>query len=134
MSIKTTFYDKLLIASLLVLSLATFLFNYRLDAQGEQKYISILVNNCHVKEVSFNDQTEGIITFPFGENNEHIATLEINRGRVRMLPISEDLCPQGICSHIGWISHDYQSIVCVPNRIMVFFSGEKMPEFDGITY
>lgn len=134
MSIKTTFYDKLLIALILVLSLITFLFNFRLDAQGEQKYISIFVNNSFVKEISFNDQTERIVTFSFGKNNEHVATLEISRGRVRMLPISENLCPRGICSHTGWISRDYQSIVCVPNRIMVSFSGEKTPEFDGITY
>ncbi len=134
MSVKTTLYDKLLIVSLLALSLAIFLFNIRLEAGGEQKYISILVNNSLVKEISFNMQTEEIVTFPFGEHNEHVASLQISRGRVRMLPISEDLCPRGICSHIGWISRSYQSIVCVPNRIMVLLSSERTPEFDGITY
>jgi hypothetical protein len=132
--IKMTIYDKLLIALLLALSLATFFFNYRLGAQGEQKYISIYVNNCFVKEFSFDEQTEEIVTFPFGENSEHIATLEIGKGRVRMLPLPENLCPQGICSHMGWISHDYQSIVCIPNRIMVFFGGGKTSDFDSITY
>ncbi len=134
MSVKLTFYDKAIIVFILVLSLATFLFNFRLDARGEQKYISIFVDNRFVMEVSFDDQTERIVKFPFGKNNEYTATLEISRGRVRMLPLPENLCPHGICSHTGWISRDYQSIVCVPNRILVTFSGEKKQEVDGITY
>lgn len=134
MGIKLTFYDKLLIVSVLVLSLATFFFNYRLDAQGAQKYISIFVNNNFIKEISFDDQTESTVMFPFGKNNEYTATLKISRGKVRLLPLPEDLCPRGICSHTGWISRDYESIVCVPNRILVAFRGEEAQEFDGITY
>ncbi|NLX91172.1 MAG: NusG domain II-containing protein [Firmicutes bacterium] len=134
MRIKLTFYDKLLIVSVLVLSLAIFFFNYRLDARGEQKYISIFVNNNFVKEISFDDQTMSTVQFPYGKNDEYIATLEISRGRVRLLPLPEDHCPRGICSHTGWISRDYESIVCIPNRIMISFSGEEAQEFDGITY
>lgn len=134
MTVKLTLYDKLLITFILALSLITFLFNFTLDAQGEQKYMVISVDNRFVMEISFNDQTERTINFPFGKDNEHTATLEISRGRVRMLPLPKELCPRGICSHTGWIRYDYQSIVCVPNRIMIFFSGGKTPEVDGVTY
>ena len=46
----------------------------------------ISVDNRFVMEISFNDQTERTVNFPFGKDNEHTATLEISRGRVRMLP------------------------------------------------
>ncbi len=51
-----------------------------------------------------------------------------------MLPLSRELCPRGICSHTGWISRNYQSIVCVPNRIIVAFSDKKLDGVDGVTY
>jgi len=133
MKARLTSYDKFFIAFVLAVSLVVFLLNLRLDAAKEQKYLTVHVNNELVMELSFNDETEQVVRFPFGENKEHIAVLEISGGRVRMLPISRDLCPQGICSHTGWISRNYQSIVCVPNRIIVSFSGGKPDGVDGVT-
>lgn len=131
---KITFYDKLFIALILAFSAAGFLFNFSLNAEMEQKYITVHVNNELVMELSFNDNTERRVSFPFGDNKEHTATLEISRGMVRMLPLDEELCPHGICSHTGWISRNYQSIVCVPNRIIVAFSDKKLEGVDGVTY
>ena len=131
---KITFYDKLFIALILVFSAAGFLFNFSLDAEAEQKYITVHVNNELVMELSFNDNTEQRVFFSFGDNKEHTATLEISRGMLRMLPLDEELCPHGICSHTGWISRNYQSIVCVPNRIIVAFNDKKLEGVDGVTY
>jgi hypothetical protein len=132
--IRLTFYDKLFIAFVLAVSVGVFLLNLRLDAAAEQKYLTVHVNNELVMEFSFNDETEQQVSFSFGEKKEHFAVLEISGGRVRMLPLSRELCPRGICSHTGWISRDYQSIVCVPNRIIVAFSDKKLDGVDGVTY
>ena len=115
---------------------ALFFFNIRIGAQGEQKYLLIYVDNQLVMEFSIDDQTEREVDFPFGKNAEYTATLQISGGMARLLPLPESLCPRGICSHTGWISQSYQSIVCVPNRIMIYFSeGRKQsPEYYGITY
>lgn len=129
-----TLYDKAFIAFILLLSLTGFIINFRLDARVEQKYITIWVDNEFVMELSFTEESEEIVQFRFGPNREHTATLEIREGRVRMLPINEELCPRGICSHTGWISRNYQSIVCIPNRIVVAFSDRKLEEVDGVTY
>jgi hypothetical protein len=132
--IRLTFYDKLFIAFVLAVSVGVFLLNLRLDAAAEQKYLTVHVNNELVMEFSFNNKTERQISFSFGEKKEHLAVLEISGGRVRMLPLSRELCPRGICSHTGWISRNYQSIVCVPNRIIVAFSDKKLDGVDGVTY
>jgi hypothetical protein len=53
------------------------------------------------------------------------AEIEINQGRVRILPMSKELCPRGICSRIGWIKNPKAEIVCVPNRLIVQVLGER---------
>ncbi len=131
---KVTFFDKFFIALILSVSLAGFVVNLRLDAGAEQRYITVYVDNVFVKEISFNEQTEHTVKIPFGDGGEHHATLEISEGRVRMLPIDPEHCPRGICSHTGWISRNYQSIVCVPNRIIVSFADQSIEGIDGVTY
>lgn len=131
---KLTFYDKLFIVLLLVVSLGLFLFNFSLAATSGRKYLTVQVNNELVLEHSFDEQTEEVVNFSFGDNHEHEAVLEIKGGAVRMLPLDKGLCPQGICSHMGWISKNYQSIVCVPNRIVVSFSDKNLGAVDGVTY
>lgn len=135
MKLKLTFYDKFFIVLILLCSLTGFILNFTLDAAGEQKYITVHVDHEFVMEISFNEETEKTVTFPFGENKEHVAVLEIKQGRVRLLPIGDKaLCPRGICAHTGWISRNYQSIVCVPNRIIVSFSDKKLDGVDGVTH
>ena len=54
-------------------------------------------------------------------------TIEIQSGRVRMLDAD---CPNGECVHQGWISGSNQSIVCLPNRVVITVSGgEKSVDF-----
>ena len=134
MALKLTLYDILLILLIIAISLIVLLSNLRLGGLGGQKYVLIYVDNKLVKEISYDERTERRIDFLFGQAGEYTATLEISEGLVRILPLPQELCPQGICAHTGWISRSYQSIVCVPNRIMIFFSEREIPQFDGVTY
>lgn len=131
---KLTFYDKLFAILIVVSSLGLFVFNLQTAAGPARRYINIHVNNEFVMELSFDESTEKEVTFPFGANKEHTAVLEISAGKVRMLPMVKELCPRSICSHTGWISKDYQSIVCVPNRIVISFSEQKNDGVDGVTF
>lgn len=131
---KLTVYDKTFIALVAVFSLTLFGLNFQLAAGPAQQYLSVHVDNEFVMEISFDESTDKQVEIPFGAENEHTAVLEISGGRVRMLPIDQDLCPRGICSHTGWISREYQSIVCVPNRIVVSFSERQEDNVDGVTY
>ncbi len=129
-----TLYDKLFIGFILSLSVAGFILNFTFDTGMDQKYIAIHVDNVFMKEISFNESTREEIQIMLGSNNEHQAIVEIKEGKARMLPIDEELCPRGICSHTGWINRSYQSIVCVPNRIVVHFSDTSVEGVDAVTY
>ena len=62
----------------------------------------------------------GSVTSPYtldvGEGN----TLEVERGRVRMLRAD---CPDQICVHQSWSSSAAKPIVCLPNRVTVILTG-----------
>jgi len=133
-TMRLTFCDKMFAAMLVVFSLGLFILNLQISAGPGRQYISIHVDNEFLMEISFDESTEKQVSVPFGAAREHSAVLEISGGRVRMLPMKEDLCPRGICSHTGWISRGFQSIVCVPNRIVVSFTGEKDEGVDGVTF
>lgn len=46
--------------------------------------------------------------------------IQILEGRVR---IQESDCPRRVCTRTGWISHPSQTIVCVPNRLLIEIAG-----------
>lgn len=101
------------------------------------KYMHIYVDNQLVREISLvNSNEKSTVSFTFGNDNEYEAEVEIKNGRVRMLPLGKELCPRGICSHTGWISQPGETIVCLPNRIMIVFDTpqDNDSDVDGITY
>lgn len=49
-------------------------------------------------------------------------TVEISDGGAMMI---EANCPDKVCMHTGRISHSGQSIVCLPNRVVVSVTGDS---------
>ncbi|MDD5686541.1 MAG: NusG domain II-containing protein [Elusimicrobia bacterium] len=48
--------------------------------------------------------------------------IEVRDGRIRIL---ESDCPHQICKHSGWITSPAQTIVCVPNKILIEIAGSN---------
>ncbi len=136
--LKIKIADYFIVGIILFWGLAGFWFNLQEASAAEQKYALIYVQNQRVAEISLSVDDQYIYTFHFGKNNEHTAVIEVNNGRIRMLPMDEELCPKAICSHTGWIAYSYESIVCLPNQIMIVFTeikaGNGAEDIDGITY
>ncbi|MDY6825660.1 MAG: NusG domain II-containing protein [Bacillota bacterium] len=130
--------DYLIVGLILVIGVTGFWFNLNEVRAAENKYARIYVQNRLVAELSLPPGDSFTYEFKFGDKGQHTAVIEVDDGRIRMLPLSEDLCPQGICSHTGWIEHSYESIVCLPNQIMIVFvedSFEKEErDIDGVTF
>jgi len=45
--------------------------------------------------------------------------------------MNKEICPNAICSDTGWIDKGYQSIVCLPNNIVVTIEGNKDEGIDA---
>jgi hypothetical protein len=57
--------------------------------------------------------------------------IEIRQGRVRVLSSN---CPQHICMHTGWIQYAGQTIVCVPNHILIEVKSTAPQLVDAVAY
>ncbi|NLA26645.1 MAG: NusG domain II-containing protein [Firmicutes bacterium] len=128
--------DYVVIAVLLLAGCVGLWLNLQRSGTSERKYLTIHVDNEAVAELSFTPDDQFTYSFPY-DQGRHEAVLEIEGGRVRMLPLPQELCPRGICSHTGWIGSPYESIVCLPNRIMVIFSQTpkgRDNDIDSITF
>lgn len=135
---KIKIADYIIIGAILIWGLAGFWFNLQKASAAEQKYALIYVQNQQVAELSLSMGDQYKHNIQFGKNNEHSAVIEVKNGQIRMLPLDDELCPKAICSHTGWITYSYESIVCLPNQIMIVFSerrsGSSAKDIDGITY
>lgn len=132
--------DYFIVGFILALGLAGLWFNVQGAGAtaGSQKYAVIYLENEVVAELSLSPGDSFAYTFNFGEGKEHTAEVEIEDRMIRMLPMGEDLCPRGICSHTGWIEHSYEHIVCLPNQIKISFVEGAADldgrDLDGVTY
>lgn len=52
-----------------------------------------------------------------------VATVSYGQGKVRVEPLDDHICPNGICWKTGWVSRSGQSIVCVPNHMTITLEG-----------
>lgn len=100
---------------------------------NQNNTIAIKVENEVIQQISLgaNPIKGRVYDFQFNNNTGYI---EIDNGRVRMLEMSRELCPKGICSDTGWINKPYQSIVCLPNKIVVAIEGSHDYNIDDTVY
>jgi hypothetical protein len=132
-SMRIKVLDYLVVVSILLWGVAGFWFNWQEAGATGPKYARIFVQNRQVAELSLLPGERFDYDLSFGENNQYSATIEIDDGKIRMVPLSEELCPRAVCSHTGWIEYSYESIVCLPNQIVVVFSDSSLPgEVEGI--
>ena len=138
LKIRLTAADYILVGLLLIIGLSGFWFNLQKASAVEHKYAVIYHQNKVVAELSLTEEQSFTYSFNFGPENQYEATVEIEDGKIRMMPISEELCPAAICSHTGWINYSYESIVCLPNQILIVFTegpsiGDEY-DLDGVTF
>ena len=81
------------------------------DHENSSKKVVITVDGKIFKEVSLNKDTDIRINSQYGNNVVHI-----KNGEVQMF---ESDCKDKICMKMGKISLNGDSIICLPNRLMV---------------
>jgi len=64
------------------------------------------------------------------EGKVGLLIIEIKDGMVRMVSSN---CPEKICIKQGWIKNPGQSIVCVPNEVVVYIDNDNEELPDAIT-
>lgn len=123
--VKLTKGDKILIVIVIVLSILSLGYVRRYSFSGMDKYISVQVNGEEVKKIMFDSKLVGK-TIPvesqFGYN-----LIEIGDEQVRVIEAS---CPDEIDVKQGYISNVGETIICLPNRMVIEIKG--MDDFGDI--
>lgn len=127
-----TKWDKILIVFIFVTSISGMIFTAAYGTNVGQRYANVNVNGSMAKKISI-ENTKEVKTYEFQFDN-YRGTIEVKNGAVRMLEMSKDVCPESICSDTGWIEKKYQSIVCLPNKIVVSIEDGQDAEIDMIAF
>lgn len=91
----------------------------------------VKVDNKTVIEINIDqEQKNKIYEFEFDNN---IGYIEVENGAARVLEMDRSICPRGICSQFGWKNGTYETIVCLPNSIVISFE-ELSDELDIVSY
>ncbi|HOE56498.1 MAG TPA: NusG domain II-containing protein [Bacillota bacterium] len=64
------------------------------------------------------------------ENGKYIDIIADENGAY----VRDVICPDKICQKTGLVNKVGQSIVCLPNKVLVYIDGNIKPEVDGISY
>lgn len=121
--------DKILIFTIIIISIGSLIFIKNSASKYNQKYISIQVDGEEYKKIIFDKSIIGKtipIETKFGYN-----LIEIGDEEVRVIEAS---CPDELDVKQGSISMPGEIIVCLPNRLVVEIKGsDEKKEIDHIS-
>jgi len=123
--------DYFIVLLLIMAGLAWFIRDYVWSNTGNNMAV-IEVNGQHYEKLSLNEDTKFKINFP---DNKYIELTVENEE----IWISEETvdCPEKICVKTGKISRPGESIVCLPNKTVIYIEGSlnnDNQEIDDISY
>lgn len=112
--------DAVLVLLLVVASAASLVLLSRANAGEKGSMAVVEVNGKEVKRVALGDGQKTRTLIVRGVNGA--STIEVKGGRVRML---ESRCRDRICIRQGWIDSRGETIVCLPNRVVIRVTGKR---------
>ena len=121
--------DKVIICLILLLTVGTHIYLINTKVIGQSRIITIRVDQ-ELQSFKYNVNATHKIRFNF-ENHEGV--LVFNEGKVKMERMDLAICPKQICSRTGWIQYEHQSIVCLPNKIIITIEVDEEEQVNTIS-
>lgn len=122
MKIEIKKKDWILIAIVLVVALSAVFMHHTLQQTGNGQVI-IKINGAIEGTYDLNDDKEILI-------NDGSNVLIINNGKADMI---EADCPDKLCVEQRSISKNNESIICLPNQVVVEIKSSNESQLDGMT-
>lgn len=108
---------------IVILAVVYVLFSFGGTKKGES--VEILIDGASYGIYSLQEEQ----TIPIKISNKTINVLEIKDGKADMV---EADCPDKLCVHQKAISKDKETIVCLPNKVVVQVISDTESEFDSV--
>ncbi len=122
---RTTRFDWILIGLVLFFSIAFFWVIHSRFKSSTQRSVVLIYEKDRLLEEDRLDKNK-IITILNGRMQ-----FEIKDARIRVL--NSD-CPHHICKNMGWIKYNGETIVCVPNQVLIEIKSKGPAVIDAVAY
>ncbi len=123
---RTSRFDVIFIVLIVLLSVILILRTIRgYTTESSQSTVALVYREGELVE-ELDLEEERTIDLDGGE-----IEIEVKGGRVR---VAEADCPRGICIDSGWIRRTGQSIVCLPNKVLIETRSADTPFLDVIVH
>lgn len=119
----TTIADRILIAVLIVASVTSFFVADLLATHGFT--VLVEVRNVVVYKGNLSEDSTVSVHGALGD-----VTIQMKDGKVAVVKAH---CPNRICMRTGWRSLAGESIICVPNHLVVRILGDSEIKVQGVT-
>ncbi|RDU23109.1 NusG domain II-containing protein [Anaerosacchariphilus polymeriproducens] len=116
--------DWILIITILLIAAIFWLIHTKF-LQDEGSYVTISVDGKVIHQYSLEDD----IDVEIKGVNEGINRLVIKNGKAKMIDAN---CPDKLCVHQKAISKDKETIVCLPNKVVIEVHAKEEQEYDAV--
>jgi hypothetical protein len=121
--------DKLVLGLLLTIFLASGLYiTWLNNTRGDQLLATVLSDGAVIREIDLSAVPEPY-QFRVEDGRGGYNIVSVEPGRIRVI---EANCPEQVDVRQGWISQPHQSIVCLPNRLVIRLSTKGPSDVDFI--
>ena len=121
---KVTQSEVLLIAVVLLFSVAAILWNWSGGLKGDKHGGMVAVHQQGKLLERVGLEKDTIVVLPEGQMK-----IELKDSRVR---VAWSNCPNQLCVNTGWIKTAGETIVCVPNKVLIEIERTDLPALDAV--
>lgn len=118
-----TFADKILAGVLAAVTIASFFAGQLLASPGS--IVIVELNGNPVYKGNLSEDRKVTVRGTYGD-----VRMQVREGRVGVVYAD---CPNNICVRTGWRTHAGESVICVPNRVVIRILGEDTTIIRGVT-
>jgi len=120
----------IIIAVILIVAVGFWLYNSYVSNNTSVNNLVIEVNGSPYKKIPVSElKKEQLIHIEF-ENNKHIDIKANETGTW----IEDVVCPDKLCQKTGIINKVGQNIVCLPNKVVIYYESDVESEVDHVSY
>jgi hypothetical protein len=120
----------IIIAVILIAAVGFWIYNNYVSNNTSVNNLVIEVNGSTYKKIPVTQLKKEQLIHIELENNKHIDIKANETGTW----IEDVVCPDKLCQKTGIISKVGQNIVCLPNRVVIYYDGNAEPEVDHVSY
>jgi hypothetical protein len=120
----------IIIAVILIAAVGFWLYNNYISNNTSVSNLVVEVNGSVYKKISVKElKKEQLIHIDF-ENNKHIDIKANETGTW----VEDVVCPDKLCQKTGIINKVGQNIVCLPNKVVIYYESDVKSEVDNVSY